>query len=77
MTTFTSSLPNELLEQLAQKSKKLGLPKNRIIERALSIYLEQLDRAEYIQSYRMAGQDEEIMNIAEEGMAEYVKQLPK
>jgi predicted transcriptional regulator len=50
MATFTSSLPDDLLKQLADKAKELKLPKNKLIEKALSIYLEQLDRAAYIKS---------------------------
>jgi predicted transcriptional regulator len=68
MTTFTSTLPDELLQKLNEKASQLSMPKNKIIENALSIYLDQLTRAEYIRSYRQAGQDAEIMQIAEEGM---------
>lgn len=75
MTTFTSSLPEELLKRLNEKAEKLAVPKNKIIEKALKIYLDQLNRAEYIQSYKQAGNDAEIMEIAEEGMADYFKQL--
>lgn len=75
MTTFTSTLPDELLQKLNEMASKLAMPKNKIIEKALSIYLDQLTRAEYIKSYRQAGQDAEIMQIAEEGMEDYLKQL--
>jgi len=75
MTTFTSSLPDELLKRLNEKAVKLAVPKNKIIENALNIYLDQLNRAEYIKSYKQAGNDAEIMKIAEEGMTDYFKQL--
>ncbi|MFT4833256.1 MAG: metal-responsive CopG/Arc/MetJ family transcriptional regulator [Marinoscillum sp.] len=75
MTTFTSSLPEDLLDQLNQKSLKLALPKNKLIEKALRIYLDQLNRAEYVKSYQEAGKDADIMSIAEEGMTEYLKQI--
>jgi predicted transcriptional regulator len=75
MTTFTSTLPDELIQKLNEMASKLAMPKNKIIEKALSIYLDQLTRAEYIKSYRQAGQDIEIMQIAEEGMEDYLKQL--
>ncbi|MGC9353715.1 MAG: CopG family transcriptional regulator [Mariniphaga sp.] len=75
MTTFTSTLPDELLQKLNEKASQLSMPKNKIIENALSIYLDQLTRAEYIKSYRQAGGDDEIMQIAEEGMEDYLKQL--
>ena len=75
MTTFTSTLPDELLQKLNEMASKLAMPKNKIIEKALRIYLDQLTRADYIKSYRQAGQDTEIMQIAEEGMEDYLKQL--
>jgi len=75
MATFTSSLPDEILQRLSEKAKKLSLPKNKIIERALSIYLDQLNRAEYIQSYKQAENDDDILTIAEEGMEDYLQQI--
>jgi predicted transcriptional regulator len=75
MTTFTSTLPDELLKKLNEMAKKLAIPKNRIIEKALKIYLDQLTRAEYVKSYKHAGKDVDITEMAEEGMEEYLKQL--
>lgn len=75
MTTFTSTLPDKLLNLLAQKAKALALPKNKLIEAALTIYLEHLEKAEYIKSYRAAAGDKDIVDIAEEGMEDYLRQL--
>lgn len=75
MSTFTSSLPDDLLHLLAEHARKLSVPKNALIEKALRIYLDQLTRAEYIQSYKRAAQDEDVMKIAEEGMEDYFRQL--
>ncbi len=75
MATFTSTLPDELLHHLSEQSQKLSLPKNKIIEKALRIYLDQLNRAEYVKSYKKASKDEDILTIAEEGMEDYFKQL--
>ena len=75
MSTFTSSLPDALLKQLNEAAKSLNMPKNKLIEKALTLYLDQLKRAQYVQSYRKAGQDKEAMAMAEEGMLDYFKQL--
>jgi len=75
MTTFTSTLPEEVLAKLSETARRLAIPKNRIIERALRIYLDQLVRAEYVKSYKQAGDDANILNMAEEGMADYLEQL--
>ena len=72
MSTFTSTLPDDLLEMLNLKSKELHLPKNKLIEKALRIYLDQLNKSAYIKSYKQLAQDEDILKIAEEGMAEYM-----
>ncbi|MBN1199342.1 MAG: ribbon-helix-helix domain-containing protein [Bacteroidales bacterium] len=75
MNTFTSTLPEDLFGQLGEAAKKLGIPRNRIIEKALRIYLDQLTRAEYARSFRNAGTDSDILSMAEEGMETYLKQL--
>jgi predicted transcriptional regulator len=75
MATFTSSLPDDLLDQLAQAARDMKLPKNKLIEKALSIYLEQLDKAAYIKSYKRAANDPDMIAMAEEGMADYFQQL--
>ena len=75
MATFTSSLPDNLLENLSKMANELKMPKNKIIEKALKIYLEQLDRAAYLKSYKRMANDPDMLLIAEEGMADYLKQL--
>ncbi|WP_017258667.1 ribbon-helix-helix domain-containing protein [Pedobacter arcticus] len=75
MITFTSTLPDDLMKMLSDKAKALKLPKNKLIEKALEIYLDQLNKAEYVKSYRNAGDDDDILVMAEEGMEEYFKQL--
>lgn len=75
MTTFTSTLPDDLLLLLNEKAKQLSLPKNKLIEKALRIYLDQLNRAAYLKSYRNLADDVEVLNIAEEGMADYLKNI--
>jgi len=75
MTTFTSTLPDDVLDQLGKMANKLAVPKNKIIEKALRIYLDQLNRAEYVKSYKQAAADMNIIKLAEEGMADYLNQL--
>jgi len=68
MSTFTSTLPKALLDKLSQKAKSLSLPKNKLIESALTLYLEYLERAEYINSFKRASKYEDVLKMAEEGM---------
>ena len=75
MATFTSSLPDSLLKALEEKAKELSLPKNKLIERALSIYLDHLNRAAYVKSFKKMAADTDLLTIAEEGMSDYYKQI--
>jgi predicted transcriptional regulator len=77
MVTFTSSIPDELARQLTEKARLHALPKNKIIEKALRLYLEHLEKAEYIKSYQSAANDKDILLIAEEGMQDYLNQIQK
>jgi len=75
MTTFTSSLPEDLIQLLSQKAKELAIPKNKIIEKALRIYLDQLNKAAYIKSYKTMNDDDSVWKVAEEGMDDYLRQI--
>jgi UDP-N-acetylmuramyl tripeptide synthase len=75
MATFTSSLPEELLRLLEEKAKELSLPKNKLIEHSLRLYLDHLNRAAYIRSYKEMAEDADLLIIAEEGMSDYFKQM--
>jgi predicted transcriptional regulator len=75
MATFTSTLPDDLLRLLSQKAAALAMPKNKILENALRLYLEHLERAEYIKSYQRAAADKDTIAMAEEGLADYLRQL--
>jgi predicted transcriptional regulator len=77
MSTFTSTLPDDLLKKLHEAASSLSVPKNKLIEKALRIYLDQLNKAEYVKSYKQMADDTDIMILAEEGMEEYLKVLNK
>ncbi len=75
MATYTSTLPNDMLDQLNEYAQKLNMPKNQLIERALRNYFDKLKKAEYIRSFQRAAQDEEVMALAEEGLDDYLKMV--
>lgn len=75
MATFTSSLPDELLEKLSNLAKELKMPKNKLIEKALQLYLEEITRVQYVKSFQRANKSQEILDMAEEGMADYFKMI--
>lgn len=75
MKTYTSTLSDELFAAVSDKSAEYGIPKNQLIERALKVYLEHLEKAEYLKSFKRMKDDADVLDMAEEGMAEYYKQL--
>lgn len=75
MATYTSTLSDDLLEKLSYHANRLNVPKNKLIEKALTMYLEHLKRAEYVKSYKKAAEDEDTLLMAEEGMTEYLLQI--
>ena len=68
-------MPDDLLARLSDAAKDLALPKNKLLENALRIYLDQFKKAEYVKSYSRMANDADILLMVEEGMAEYYIQL--
>ncbi len=73
--TYTSTLSTDMMLTLSDYSKKLKMPKNKIIEMALVNYLSELKKQEYIRSFQRANQDKEMLEMAEEGMEDYLEIL--
>ena len=73
--TFTSSLPQQLLQELDNYAKKLKKNKNQLLEAALKRYLHELKRLEYIQSFKKASKDEDLKNLSEAGLNDYLDML--
>lgn len=75
MTTFTSSLPERTLEQLAEYATRLNLPKNAIIEKALNKYFYEIERELYAKSFKAIAGDDEVLGLPEMGLQDYVDQI--
>ena len=75
MATFTSTLPELLWVELNQKATELGVPKNKLLEKALRLYLDHLNKASYLRSYKKMAVDTDLITLAEKGMEDYLKQL--
>ena len=73
--TYTSTLPKDLFDLLNEFSEKLLMPKNKLIERSLRLYLEKLKQLEYIKSFQRASQDETLLELAEAGLKDYLDSL--
>jgi hypothetical protein len=75
MITFTSTLPDDLFKEWSDVAIQLHLPKNKLVEHALRIYLTQLKKAAYAKSYSRMAHDKDVLDLVEEGLAEYYIQL--
>ena len=63
MAVFTSTLPDSLLMQLNERAKALAIPKNKLIETALSLYFEHLEKMDYVKSYKKLSEDVDTLLI--------------
>ncbi|CAN5556246.1 hypothetical protein BH11BAC1_BH11BAC1_17640 [soil metagenome] len=76
-TTYTSTLPKDLLIMLTRYSELFEIPKNRIIEKALHRYFDELKKAEYVKSFKKANADADMLTMAEEGLDDYLNVLDR
>ena len=77
MPTLTTTLSETVIADLTKYAEKLNLPKNKFIERSLTLYFDHLKRAEYIRSYKEMNDDHDLISIAEEDMGAYYRTLEK
>lgn len=75
MKTITSSLLKDLSALLSEKSKASSAPKNKLIEKPIRLYLEQLNKVEYLKSYRKMSDNADVLKIAKEGLTDCFKRL--
>jgi predicted transcriptional regulator len=73
--TYTSTLSQDLMKEVDKYALKFKVQKKAIIETALKKYFEDQRRMEFIQSFQRANNDAEQLQIAEEGIEDYIKML--
>lgn len=73
--TYTSTLPNMVMEEVVEYAKKKKISKNKVIEIALKKLLEEEIRRELIESFKKIANDPDMIEMAEWGMEDYAEQL--
>ncbi len=73
--TYTSTLPNTVMEEVVEYAKMKNVSKNKIIEMALKKFFEEEIKHELQNTFKLASKDEELMQMAEEGLGDYLNQL--
>lgn len=75
MSDFSISLPDSLLLILEEKAIEMGVDKNVLVEKSLIKYLDELNKEEYIKSFKRMSKDKDLLAFAEEGMNEYAHKI--
>ncbi|NPA36011.1 MAG: CopG family transcriptional regulator [Chlorobi bacterium] len=75
MPSFKLTLPEDLFRKLKKYADKHSVHPDELIEQALRRYMDEINKEEYVTSYKKAAKDPDIEQIAEEGMDDYFKQL--
>lgn len=75
MPGYTTSLPEKLIIKLSTFSKELNISKSSLIQKALEIYLRELDKAAFATDFSSLKGNDDLFSIAEEGMSDYLSQL--
>lgn len=73
--TYTSTLPNTVMEEVVEYARKKNVSKNRVIEIALKRFFEEEIKQELQNTFKLASEDKELSQMAEEGLGDYLNEL--
>ena len=73
--TYTSTLPDKVMEEVVEYAKKKKISKNKVIEIAVKKLLEEEIRNELQRTFTLAANDKELFKMAEWGLGDYLEQL--
>ncbi|HEY9342695.1 MAG TPA: hypothetical protein VIQ23_14010 [Hanamia sp.] len=73
--TYTSTLPDVVMEEVVEYARKKNISKNKVIEIALKKLMEEEIKNELMESFKKIANDPEMIETAEWGMREYSEQL--
>ncbi len=74
---ITTTLSKSLLKEVDIYIKETGKKKNQVIEESLKQFLMNEKKARFVASFKRATIDKDVVNMAEEGLSDYKKQLKK
>jgi predicted transcriptional regulator len=69
--TYTSTLPEDILDSVNEYAEKYNISKNKVVENALRQYFFNLKKDEFREGFRKAAGDTEMKSLAEEGLKDY------
>lgn len=74
---YTNTLPEEVLEMVNDYSIKYHVPKNKVVETALRRFFFEKKREEFREGFKKMANDPEIIEMAEEGIGDYLEILER
>ena len=76
-TTYTSTLPNMVMEEIVEYAKRKKISKNKVIEIDLKRLLEEEIKNDLRESFKKISDEPDMLEIADWGMVDYKTQLKK
>lgn len=76
-TTYTSTLPSLVMEEVVEYAKKKKISKNKVIEIAVKKLLEEEIKNELMESFKKIADDPDMIEMAEWGMEDFAEQLKR
>ena len=76
-TTYTSTLPNTVMEEIVEYAKRKKISKNKVIEIDLKRLLEEEIKNDLRESFKKISDEPDMLEIADWGMVDYKTQLKK
>ncbi len=76
-TTYTSTLPNTVMEEVVEYAKRKKISKNKVIEIALKRLLQEEIKNDLRESFKKISDDPDMLEIAEWGIDDYGEELKK
>lgn len=73
--TYTSSLSLTVMEDLKEYATRNNQKKNKIIEEAIIIFLNEKRKKEYVDSFKKMKNDPEREFLAEAGLGDFLKMI--
>ncbi len=73
--TYTSSLPSIVMEELQEYANRNNQKKNKIIEEAITVFLNEKRKKEYADSFKKMKNDPEQKFLAEAGLGDFLKMI--
>ena len=73
--TYTSTLPDVVMEGVVEYAKKKKISKNKVIEIAVKKLMEEEIKNELRRTFTLAANDKELLEMAEWGLGDYLEQL--